>query len=335
MTFDEVISGGEALLAEAILQEMQETLQLDFKGSAGGKPGALFADGKLTKDERRAIGKALSGFSNSAGGVVVIGVDCRSIGEGPDVAQALDPIPNWKAALSAVNSAVGDLLQPKHGGIRAGGFPSTNDNSAGYLLIDVPRSERRPHMCNMARQYFKRSGSSSYAMEHFDIEDAFRRNGSPDLDLVYDFTKNMTAGRRVNASISLAVKNEGLATAKHVSLTVIERSGVRTKDGGPYGTPLTKFQRFGDSLRLIAPEAFVVNPGDTQLFEHLAIEFNFEGPVFKVGEMPIDAATFVLRYSLSAENMRPKLGSLVLGPNDFDRAARLLKPDYITMAPSR
>ncbi|MER9890953.1 ATP-binding protein [Mesorhizobium sp. M0119] len=313
MTFDEWISGGEVRLAEAIQQAAQETLQLDFKGSAAGKPGALFNDGKLTKDGRRAIGKVLSAFSNSAGGVVLIGVDCRSIGEGADVAQALDPVPVWETALSAVSSAVGDLLQPKNGGIRVAGFPSMNDNSVGYLLIDVPRSERRPHMCNMAKQYFKRSASSSYAMEHFDIEDAFRRNGSPDLDLVYDFTKNVTSGPLVNASISLAIKNEGLATAKHVSLTVIERSGVGTKNGSPYGAKLTKVQQFGESLRLIGPEGFVVNPGDTQIFEHFAIQFNFEGPVFKAGGRPIDAAT--------------------LGPADFDRGARLLKPGNIKMSP--
>ncbi|MER9236869.1 ATP-binding protein [Mesorhizobium sp. M0622] len=71
MTFDEAIVGGEALLQESILQEAQETLQLDFKGSAVGKPGALFNDeGKLTKDGRRSLAKAMSAFSNSAGGLL-------------------------------------------------------------------------------------------------------------------------------------------------------------------------------------------------------------------------------------------------------------------------
>jgi hypothetical protein len=171
MTFDEAIAGGEALLQESILQEAQETLQLDFKGSALGKPGALFtSDGKLIKDGRRSISKALSAFSNSAGGLVVIGVDCRANGEGADIAQALDPVPNWKAALSAVSSAVGDLLQPKNDGIRVEGRQSPNSQpsdrwwkqtvevlhrvaararSLEVLLCHaahVPRSERRPHI---------------------------------------------------------------------------------------------------------------------------------------------------------------------------------------------
>ncbi|MEI8715671.1 AlbA family DNA-binding domain-containing protein [Mesorhizobium sp. ISC11] len=332
MTFDEAIAGGEALLQESILQEAQETLQLDFKGSAIGKPGALFTnEGKLTKDGRRSISKALSAFSNSAGGIVVIGVDCRANLDGVDAAQELDPIPNWKAALSAVSSAVGDLLQPKNDGIRVDGFASVNDQTGGYLVIDVPRSERRPHMCNITKQYFKRSASGSYAMEHFDIEDAFRRNGSPDLELVSDFASGMSSGTTVHASIRLAIRNAGLATAKHISLMVIELSGVKTKNGASHRQPLTKFQAFGQDQRYIAPEGFVVNPSETQIFEYLGMEFTYDLPMFKASGVSIESATFVLRYSLSAENMRPKLGTLSLGPADFKRGAWLLKPDYIQM----
>ena len=105
----------------------------------------------------------------------VIGVICKPI-DGIDAASELDPIPNWKRALSDVSSAVGDLLQPKNDGINVQGFPSSAADADGYLLIEVPRSKRRPHRCEArgAKQYFKRSGSGSYAMEHYDIEDAFR-----------------------------------------------------------------------------------------------------------------------------------------------------------------
>lgn len=326
MTFDEAVGGGEALLQESILLEAQETLQLDFKGSAVGKQGALFTEeGKLTKDGRKSISKALSAFSNSAGGIVVIGVDCRANADGIDAAQDLDPISNWKTALSAVSSAVGDLLQPKNDGIRVDGFPSINDGRAGYLVIDVPRSERRPHMCNMTKQYFKRSGSGSYAMEHFDIEDAFRRGGSPELELIYDFVGHMSSGSRVQASVRLAIKNHGLATAKHVSMMILERSGVETKNGPPYGHPLTKFQTFGRELRLVASGGFVVNPGDTQVFEHLGLTFDNSGEDLEVGGLPIESAHFTLRYSLTAENMRPKVGCLTLTSDDFERGARRLK----------
>ena len=38
-------------------------------------------------------------------------------------------------------------------------------DGAGYLLIEVGRSERRPHRCEFGeKQYFKRVGDSSIAM---------------------------------------------------------------------------------------------------------------------------------------------------------------------------
>jgi predicted HTH transcriptional regulator len=137
------------------------------------------ADGKLAKDGRRAIAKALSAFSNSAGGVIVLGVECRKNAEGVDYAQSLDPVPAWRTTLSSVSSSASDLLQPKNGGIRVEGFASKVDPSKGHLVIEAPRSERRPHMCQMTRQYFRRSGSNSFTMEHFDIEDAFKRASVP------------------------------------------------------------------------------------------------------------------------------------------------------------
>ncbi|WP_287149425.1 ATP-binding protein [Mesorhizobium sp.] len=334
MEFDDIISGKEAFLEEAILLEAQEGLRLDFKAPAIGKQGAAFtAQGQLTKEGRSSLAKALSAFSNSAGGVLVIGVNCRKNADGVDCATGLEPLPNWKAAVTAVNSAVGDLLQPKNDGIRVDGFGSRTNEGAGYLVVDVPRSERRPHRSEATdqKQYFKRSGSSSYAMEHFDIEDAFRRDGSPDLDLVFDFVGGVSSRRAVHGSIRLAIKNDGLATAKHVSLKVIERSGVTTKNGAAYTKPLTKFQTFGQDLRLIAAEGFVVNPGETQVFEHFGVEFNYDRTAFKAGGILLEEATFVLRYSLSAENMRPKLGTLTLCPVDFRRGAWSLKPDYIQM----
>ncbi|RWC15938.1 MAG: ATP-binding protein [Mesorhizobium sp.] len=334
LDFDDLVARGESLLLDAIRDEMQEGLSLDFKAPAVGKQGAAFnAQGQLTKEGRAAIAKALSAFSNSAGGVLVFGVDCRKRVDGVDCATDLEPIPNWKAAHSAVSGAVGDLLQPKNDSIRVQGFASSADQNAGYIVIDVPRSERRPHRSEAAdqKQYFKRSGSASYPMEHFDIEDAFRRNGSPDLELVWDFAGHMSAGTTVNASVTLAIKNQGLASAKHVSLTIVEMSGIKTKFGAPYTPPMTKHQTFGLVRRLIASETFVVNPGDVQVFDQLGIEFIYAEPMFTAGGVPLAEASFALQYSLSAENMRPKAGTLTLSPADFERGARKFKPAYVKM----
>ena len=47
----------------------EENLYLDFKKAADGK-------GPATKPDRKNLSKALSGFANSEGGVIVWGVQC-------------------------------------------------------------------------------------------------------------------------------------------------------------------------------------------------------------------------------------------------------------------
>lgn len=99
----------------------------------------------------------------------MFGIGCRKNSDGADGATALEPNPE-PVALSVVSSAVGDLMQPKNDGIRVAGLASNADQNAGFIVIDVPRSERRPHRSDQ-KLYYKRAGSSSYAMEHVGIED--------------------------------------------------------------------------------------------------------------------------------------------------------------------
>src|SRR5688500_14539224 len=105
MEVERVIRYGEEALQEAIEVGLQESLTLEFQGSN------YFSDGVLTNDGRGGLAKVLSAFSNSAGGVIVIGVDSRKK-EGVEVAM-LQPLVSLERCLTSVNSALGELLQPR------------------------------------------------------------------------------------------------------------------------------------------------------------------------------------------------------------------------------
>src|SRR5208283_2254318 len=74
---------------EFIADRQSEELFLDFKRSSdnGSQP-------KLSTIDRNNFSKAISGFGNSAGGVIVWGIDCSKDGDGADVAKAIVPIVN-------------------------------------------------------------------------------------------------------------------------------------------------------------------------------------------------------------------------------------------------
>jgi hypothetical protein len=315
MTFDEIVAGGEAWLNEALRTEMQEGLTLDFKGSAAGKPGAVFtADGKLTRDGRSSIGQALSAFSNSAGGLVVLGVDCRENDVGVDCAAVLDPVQNWRAALSALSSAVGDLLQPKNDGIRIDGFAATANNKSGYLVIDVPRSDRRPHRCEASgqKQYFKRSGSATYAMEHVDIEDAFRRVSAPILSVTHRFARRSRSGLTQNISIAVLLFNDGLVSASDPSITLFDFSGVR-KQSANCADQMNEDRSDGRTMIHSTP-GFLIHPGQARpVYEfHIGFEYQqgYQGHTLReVGGLPVDDAFLEFHYQVAARDMRAWSGT--------------------------
>ena len=166
--------------------------------------------------------------------MLILGVDCRKDkNDGVDCASNAVPIEGLAKSLSLVTNAVGELLQPRHGGICVHPIPASYGDDQGYLVIDVPRSERRPHRSEAQdqKQYFKRAGGSSFAMEHEDIEDAFKRRSAPVLELGYSISRvsgsmNANAQFMVSLRMALAATNSGDVSAKHVGFLMISHSGV-------------------------------------------------------------------------------------------------------------
>jgi hypothetical protein len=69
-----------------------EQLFLDYKRSSTVLPGV-----KLSDDDRKNLAKAIAGFGNSEGGVVVWGVDCRRTDEGDVPAEPVPISSLWRS----------------------------------------------------------------------------------------------------------------------------------------------------------------------------------------------------------------------------------------------
>jgi hypothetical protein len=318
MDWNTLVADGEDALKAAI--GSVEGLQLEFKGDDPKSP--MFYGGKLTDHGRKTIGRELSAFSNSAGGILIIGVDCRRIGE-VDQAQALKPIPDIDKAFGAVGNAIGELLQPKHDSIDIHLVRATADGNTGYLAINVPRSDRRPHRCEAKdqKQYFKRAGSSAFAMEHYDIEDAFRRISAPVLTLQTAFHFRMKSGDKIEMLLDLAFENEGEVSAKFVCAELFDMVGPALKFsssiGGSGGTVVS---RFGETTTLSASQDFVVHPGQTRKLYEIGFTIGLEdrhtpkiaGKVPTVGDV-------WFQYLIGAEDMRAIRGTYQLDRTELEK----------------
>ena len=69
--FERIQQNGETAIDEFIITRKSEELFLDFKRSADNGAGRV-----LHSIDRDNFAKAISGFGNSEGGVIVWGVDC-------------------------------------------------------------------------------------------------------------------------------------------------------------------------------------------------------------------------------------------------------------------
>ena len=185
--FDTIVRDGEAALLRMIEQNTVESVSLDFKCKADP------SNGRFAPSDRQQLGRLISGFANSSGGIGIWGVDARKGADGLDCAQSLQPIENIDLFCGEAQTLSGHLLMPRHDGIRLHSIPASSGRGGGYLAVNVERSERRPHRSEASgdKQYYKRAGDSFFAMEHYDIEDAFRREAAPQLDFTFKATPSI------------------------------------------------------------------------------------------------------------------------------------------------
>jgi hypothetical protein len=222
-----------------ITDGQEENLWLDFKEESD--PSRIGISG----DDRRNYARALSGFSNSLGGVVVWGIKARKEHEhAPDVACELKPIKSVKRYLTDLNSLTGSALVPINHGVQNYVIYVNDDESKdeGFVVTYVPETSGLPHraMCK-ENIYYTRSGDSFYIMEHHQLADMFGKRQKPDLHLFYRLEKTLT-GNKYKIYIIVGIENKGRYLATYPALRIKPGTDLRLSqfsvNGNSGGWPL-------------------------------------------------------------------------------------------------
>lgn len=192
-----------------------EDLHLDFKTVAGAE---------LSRDDRKSLAVALSGFANSDGGLVVWGVEARPNADGIDCAVAVLEVCPVQLLLTRLNSLTGQGVSPLVDGVRHKAIAV--DDTGGICVSYIPASDSGPHMAKAGEdRYFKRSGSSFYRMEHFDLEDMFGRRQRPSLSLRAELVPRQ--GEDPHEEVHFSITNIGRAVARHAGFMCTFEPGVK------------------------------------------------------------------------------------------------------------
>lgn len=286
----------EETVNQFIVERRQEDLHLDFK--------TIVKSDMSDKDDKKNFAMAQSGFANSDGGIIVWGIEARKNDQNIDCAIGKRPIKELPLFLSKLNEFTGQFVNPKVNGVQHKTIPISEDS--GYAVTVVPKSDSGPHMAKAGEdRYYKRSGSSFYRMEHFDLEDMFGRRKKPILTLHLSIEGGQTSsgprGKFVHGAIVIGVLNQGRGIAKYPYLDLninpplysISSYGI---DGNyNHGLPKirgidSKDHKFGGNANI------VIHPGQILGITKIDIEIH---------ENTIPNDDIVIEANLMAEGIEP------------------------------
>ncbi|MDS4023015.1 MAG: ATP-binding protein [Candidatus Competibacter sp.] len=176
--FERLRKGGLSALEELIADREPESLFLDFKRSP--QDGAAK---NLATEDNKNLSKAISGFANSSGGVVVWGVDCRrDSATGNEVAEK-HPLIDASGFNTKLQAAVSRTTVPAHPGVQVLFFDEPGRSPCGYVVVYVPQSLIGPIRSLATNHYYVRTGSDFGFVPHDVLAGMFGRIPQPKADL--------------------------------------------------------------------------------------------------------------------------------------------------------
>jgi len=273
-----------------------ERFHVDFKQKSDRRTA------KLSDDDKKNLAKAVSGFANSGGGVLIWGIEDATIEPKP-----IADIQSFVAELLKLAPQTTDPIVPSIDGdwISA----DSGNTNEGFGLIFVPESSLPPHRVLLKHDgikdhYFVRSGESFVIASHIHLEDMFGRRPHPKLEFVAKPERTGGSG----AAVVVGLRNIGRGIAKFPYLAIeinhpyeISENGL---DGnGHPGLPvLVQHSRTGRNERYGGSASIVVYPESELDVTIIRFERNFATRPDQV------IPDLIIKYSICCEGMQMEKG---------------------------
>ena len=282
-----------------------ERIHFDFKEKRDSREPALH------DNDRKNLAKAVSGFANSGGGVLIWGIE--------DTTLKPKPITNVKQFVQNLLELAPQITDPIVGNIDGCSIDFNTEAKEGYGIIFIPESILPPHRVTLnideiKNHYFFRSGNTFNIASHTMLEDMFGRRPRPNLKLDIRAEPRSLGGIIKRFDLILAIENNGRGSAKSPFLSVkvndpykISEYGI---DGnGHFGLSKLFSSYSAEEQRYGSTESFVIHPG-----------IIFDITVIKV-EIDIQKLPFypnvVIDYKIAAEGIQVIEGQQIYKVDDL------------------
>jgi hypothetical protein len=271
--YQRILENGKKAIEDFIADRKAEELFLDFKRSAND--GATI---KLAENDRKNLAKAISGFGNSEGGVIVWGVDCSLDHDGADVAKALIPIENPKRFASLLQGAVSGCTVPPHSGVE--NHVIETEKGKGVVVTLIPKSNSAPHQMLPNKQYYIRAGSDFVPPPHDVLSGMFGRRPQPHVFHQFVFAQPDLEKDYLKISLGIQVYNEGPGIATDTFINCLMHDLPGSNCHMHFETPDEKNWSgnfaFGRKISIISNQGLRIPPTASSM--PLILSFMFKPP---------------------------------------------------------
>lgn len=216
-------------------------------------------------DAQKAIAKALCGFANADGGVLVVGMEART-GPGkddPDLIQQARPVPDAMAVKSRIETLVGQLVEPALQGVRVAAVPESPGSPSGFVLVSVPPCDGFPCRSRKDSRFYLRVSAGTFPMEYFQIADMFGKRRRPVLKFHLEEIGIEPRQGVPTRILTFGIENVGRAVAKFPTLRF--RTGALSIDpfgiDGNHGLGLPRLPSEPEWIVFGAGSDSVIHPG--------------------------------------------------------------------------
>jgi hypothetical protein len=202
-----ILTRGIGEIERMIADQVTEELFLDYKGADSSTLST-----KLSDSDRKNLAKAISGFGNSDGGVIIWGVDCRKDPKSGRETVARKPIADPAAFKSLLDGVMGGLTLPAHDGVENIALDFSS-GGGGVVVTFVPEGLNVPYrsVASGANGYFMRAGSSFLEVPHGVLAGMFGRRPAPKITGFFRPVppQQSQAGSQIKIKFQLVLRNEG------------------------------------------------------------------------------------------------------------------------------
>jgi len=200
-----------------IKRKEAEQFFVDFKTSAS----CDYEDKKaLDTKDRDNLSKAISGFGNSEGGLLIWGIDTSNKENRNDYAQGLRPINNPENFSSLINSSISRLTIPVHSEVENFIIKENSNSNKGFVITIIPKSYKTPHEVINTHKYYMRAGDSFVPIPYSVLAGMFGKRPSPDVIIMFTVSSDEEKidGDSIKFSFGIHIANRGMGIARDIFL---------------------------------------------------------------------------------------------------------------------